>query len=196
MVSPMQPQLPPDMWDSLELAKLLVGILTPLSVAVLGWMISRNLKRLDLAQWRNQKLIEKRLTIYDSVAPQLNLLLCFYTWVGDWKSVSPETVIQTKRDLDKIINVYRHLFADDVYSAYQSFIHALFETFTGPGHDARIRSVIRGPDGDRTAGPYEWKEEWSSRFSLPGKVASKKEVRAKYQSLMNALTRSFGVEHA
>ncbi len=48
----MQP-ISSDPWNSLELAKVVVGILTPLSVVLLGWMISRNLKRLDLVNWRN-----------------------------------------------------------------------------------------------------------------------------------------------
>lgn len=191
----MQSTLFPDSWNALEIAKLLVGILTPFSVAVIGWIISRNLKRLDLAQWKNQKLIEKRISVYDSVAPQLNLLLCFFTWVGNWKSISPETAIKTKRDLDRAMSVYRYLFDDEVYVLYESFIRTLFETYTGAGQDARIKSLIRCNDGDRTACDYPWKDEWSTRFSAPGKVASKDEIRDIYHELMSELTCSFGVSH-
>lgn len=119
-------------WNTLEIVKLAVGTLTPISVAILAWFLNRRMKRLGLIQWSNQKLIEKRIAVYDSVAPQLNLLLCFFTWVGYWKEISPQNAIQAKRDLDKAFNIYRHLFELAVYEAYQSYIHILFETFVGP----------------------------------------------------------------
>jgi hypothetical protein len=186
----------PDPWNSLEIAKLLVGVLTPLSVAALGFLISSRLKRLDLAQWKSQKLLEKRIAVYDQVAPQLNLLLCFYTWVGYWRSITPDSVIQAKRELDRTMNVYRYLFQDEVYMAYQAFVNVLFETYTGAGHDAKILSAIRTPDGDRISNAtFAWQPEWSGRFTVGGKVATKSEVRSKYQHLMAKLTESFGVVH-
>lgn len=184
-------------WPPLEIAKLIVGVLTPLSVALLGWLFSRQLKRLDLSNWTNQKLIEKRLAIYDEIAPRLNKLLCFFTWVGYWKTVSPADAILAKRELDRTLNIYRHVFETEVYDAYQDYIHALFETYTGPGHDARLRALIQGPDGDRRADcSYGWDEAWTASFSEPGKVADKAEVRARYQALMAALTRSLGMSSA
>lgn len=95
--------MPPSLesWNSLEVVKLLIGVLTPLSVAAFGWFISHRLKRFELMQWSNQKLVEKRLTLYDFLAPRLNKLLCFYTWIGDWKDISPQDVVKTKRDLDQ-----------------------------------------------------------------------------------------------
>jgi hypothetical protein len=182
-----------DPWNSLEIVKLLVGALTPVSVVVLGWFVSRRLKRIELVQWSNQKLIEKRLQVYDSIAPLLNRLLCFFTWVGDWKDISPEELIRAKRELDKVVNVYRHLFEDEVYKAYQAYIHLLFKTFMGAGVDARIRSFIKSPDGDRTSHcSYVWKTEWSQKF-YENEVPSKSEVRIQYHRLMGLLRNSLGV---
>lgn len=186
----MQPPSSP--WNSLEVVKLIVGILTPLSVSAFGWFVSRRLKRLELVQWSNQKLIEKRLAVYDSVAPLLNQLLCFYTWVGHWKDVSPEDVIKAKRELDITLNIYRHLFDEEIYRAYQSFIHVLFERFVGAGQDAKIRSHIQGFDGDRTIHcAYTWNSSWSQKFSTEN-VVERKEVRKQYFKLMNALSVSLG----
>jgi hypothetical protein len=181
-------------WPTLEIAKLVVGVLTPLSVALLGWLFSRQLKRLDLSNWTNQKLIEKRLAIYDEIAPRLNKLLCFFTWIGYWKTVSPAEAIQAKRELDRTLNIYRHVFEAEVYEAYQDFIHALFETYAGAGRDARLRALIFGPDGDRRSDcGYTWDEAWTVSFSEPGQAVGKPEVRARYKALMAALTRSLGV---
>lgn len=183
----------PESWNSLEIVKLLIGVLTPVSVAAFGWFISHRLKRFELMQWSNQKLVEKRLALYDSLAPRLNKLLCFYVWIGDWKDISPLDVVKAKRALDQDMFVYRHLFNDDVFNSYQSFIHLLFEPFTGRGHDAKIRSVIQGADGDRKTDCKWWDPEWEKKFSDPSNVAEKKEVLAKYSEVMHALQRSLGV---
>ncbi|WP_457444993.1 hypothetical protein [Roseateles sp. P5_E4] len=181
-------------WPTLEIAKLIVGVLTPLSVALLGWLFSRQLKRLDLSNWTNQKLIEKRLAIYDDIAPKLNQLLCFFTWVGYWKIISPADAIHAKRDLDRTLNIYRHVFEAEVYKTYQAYIHVLFETYTGAGHDARLRALVQGPDGDRrTDSAYAWSEAWNPCFSEPRNAAGKDQVLATYKDLMAALTRSLGV---
>lgn len=179
------------LWSSLEIAKLLAAVLTPLSVVLFGWLISRHLKRLELAQWSNQKLIEKRLIIYDEISPILNKLYCFYVWVGYWQDISPDEVMQAKRDLDRIVNVYRHLFDDDVYVAYQQYINALFKTFNGAGEHANIRSNIRGIDGDRTVHrSYDWNPVWDNRFTTDN-IATKAEVSKLYFVLMEALRSSF-----
>ncbi|AOI72385.1 hypothetical protein WI73_13125 [Burkholderia ubonensis] len=179
-------------WNSLEIVKLVLGVLTPLSVACLGWLVARRLKRLELVQWTNQKLIEKRLALYDAVAPLLNQLLCFYTWIGHWKDISPDDVIRAKRELDRTFHIYRYLFGDDVYDAYHTYIHALFETHTGAGQDARIRSLIEAPNGDRTKhGTYAWNPAWYGRFATAN-VVDGAEVRAHYIRLMEVLRVSLG----
>lgn len=182
-----------DTWNSLEIAKLLVGISTPIVVAGFGWFISNRLKRIDFNQWSNQKIIEKRLIIYDEIAPKLNTLLCFYTWVGDWKENSPSDIVNLKRELDKTINVYRHLFKNDVFESYQSFIHTLFEPYTGAGHDAKIKSVVKGVAGDRSQhSTYKWNNDWERMFSNKP-LPSTKEIREHYYKLMNSLRDSLGI---
>ena len=183
----------PDPWNSLEVMKLAVAVLTPLSVAGFGWFVSHRLKQFELLQWSNQKLIEKRLSLYDTIAPQLNKLLCFYTWVGYWKDVTPSDVLKIKRDLDQCLNIYRHLFEKEVYESYQAFIFVLFDTFQGAGEDAKIRSVISGTDGDRTNHcSYQWQPDWDNRFTVLEKVLPHSEVRQKYYALMNSLRKSLG----
>ncbi|MBO2961544.1 hypothetical protein [Burkholderia pseudomallei] len=180
-------------WNSLEIVKLAAEVLTPVSVAGFGWLVSHRLKQLELVQWTNQKLIEKRLALYDTIAPLLNRLLCFYTWVGPWKDISPDDVIRAKRELDQTIHIYRHLFDDDVYRAYQAYLDALFDTHSGAGRDARIKSTIASPDGDRIGnGTYRWNPAWAERFT-DANVASRDEVRARYQRIMDGLRISLGV---
>jgi hypothetical protein len=181
-------------WNSLEIAKLVVSVLTPVSVAALGWFISRRLKKLEQIQWGNQKFVEKRLSLYDEVSPLLNKLFCFYAYVGYWKDVSPKDVIETKRELDMTVNIYRHLLGEEFFQRYQSFIEMLFVTYTEPGHDAKIKSQMRGPDGDRTKDcKYEWDKAWESSFH-EAQVASKPQLKQQYHALMTAFKNSIGIQ--
>lgn len=183
-------------WNSLEMAKLVVGVLTPLSVVGLGWYVSRSLKRFELLQWTNQKLIEKRLAVYAEVGPIINQLFCFYMWVGRWKEISPPDVLRLKRELDERMYVYEHLFDKDVYYAFREFMGTLFDTFQGAGVDAKIKSLVKGPDGDRTNHTtYTWQTDWESKFAEPSEAASLHEVEVRHAALVSALSRSFGVRH-
>lgn len=186
-------------WNSLEVAKLVVGLLTPLAVVGLGWLVSRRLKHLEHAQWANQKVIENRLAFYERVAPQLNALLCFFTWVGYWKDISPPAAVQLKRELDKQMHIHRHLFDDAVFDSYQAFVGLLFQTYTGLGHDAKLRSAVVSRDGNRRErANYAWKAEWEApreglfadRNEAP--IVDKPVVRAAYLLVMQELCKSLG----
>ena len=83
----------PSPWTSLEVAKLVAGLITPAVLAGFGIYIHRVTKRFEHLQWRSQKLIESRLKVYDDLAPQLNDLLCYFTYVGCWKELGPPAVV-------------------------------------------------------------------------------------------------------
>lgn len=51
---------------TLEGVKLAVGALTPIAVTVLGWWITRHLKRIEQLQWANQKAVDKRMRYIQS----------------------------------------------------------------------------------------------------------------------------------
>jgi len=184
-------------WDSLEIAKLVIEFLTPITVIGIGLFINRRLKEIEHKQWSNQKLIEKRLELYDCLSPLLNRLLCFYTWVGYWKDVSPKQVIETKRELDKNVNIYKHLLTNSFFAEYQNYMDLLFKTFTGPGQDARILSFIEGPNGNRrTDAKYEWKKEWNSLFIYEKLEYNeqKNTIINQYEKMMGEFKKSIGIE--
>lgn len=184
-------------WNSLEVVKLVVGILTPISVAAFGWFISRRLKRFELSQWSNQKLIEKRIVVYDVVGPQINRLYCFFMWFGTWKETSPVEVLQFKRDMDRTVYVYGHLFEHDVLSAYGEFSDALFDTFQGVGADAKIRTHLSSVDGDRTSHcSYVWQPGWEDKFAPPERATNFLEIQKVHKELLDSFARSMGVNDA
>ena len=176
-----------------EYARLAASILTPLTVLGIGYFLNRRLKSIDDAQWQNRKVVEKRLEIFDQLAPGLNQIFCFVMWVGYWKDVSPRDAVETKRDLDKTVNIYRHLLSEEFYDAYNEYIHSIFETFSGAGHNAKIRSTIESVDGDRRKHTnYEWEDEFDTWFS-EDLTLTRQEVKKKYVAVMDALRDCIGL---
>ncbi len=176
----------------MEVLKLIVSALTPLTVAVVGFFLNQRLKRIDDAQWQSRKIVEKRLDLYDKIAPDLNAIYCFMMWIGYWKEISPAEVIQTKRRLDKVVNIYRHLLSEEFYTAYNAFIHLCFQTYSGKGHDARIRSKIDSHWGDRRAASEKWDDTWTPLF-LPDAEPERADLQAAYFAATDRLRACIGI---
>src|SRR6267378_5892670 len=123
-------------WNSLEIIKLIISVLTPVAVLALGVFVARATARIEQAQWASQKVVEYRLKVFETVAPQLNKLLCFYTFVGRWKELTQSDVLILKRELDEAFYVNRALFSSALLNEYQSFTRTLFEMYAERGHDA------------------------------------------------------------
>ncbi|WP_077036777.1 hypothetical protein [Pelomonas sp. KK5] len=100
-------------WSWLEVAKLVASLLIPLTLAGVGVFVHRVTRQFEHLQWRSQKLIEKRIAIYDDLAPLFNDLLCYFTYVGRWKEMSPPDVVALKRVVDKKIYMAAPLFRRD-----------------------------------------------------------------------------------
>lgn len=175
-------------WTSLEAIRLVVGILTPLSVVALGWFLNRRLHALQQTTWANQKLIEKRLALYDEIAPQLNRLYCYFAWVGEWKEISPPTVIAAKRALDKHVHVYRHILGEAFFTKYLAFTDALFMMFARPGKDALIRTTVTSQWGNRKLdSTYQWQADWDDDLADPEQALPREEIERRYLAVMETL---------
>ncbi len=135
--------LNPSPWNSLEIAKLVAGLLTPAALAAFGVYIHRVTKRFEHLQWRSQKLIETQLKVYDDLAPQLNDLLCYFTYVGCWKELDPPAVVALKRAIDKKMFLAAPLFSESFFSACMEFQNLCFETYSGWGRDALLRAQFQ-----------------------------------------------------
>lgn len=184
----------PSAWNSLEVAKLIVGALTPLTVALLGIWVARATRKLEASQWVNQKLIEKRIDLLEEILPCLNDLYCYFEWIGNWKELSPADAIKRKRELDKTFFANRAFFSDNTIIAYQEFSAILFKTYAAPGVDALLRTAIESHHGNRMKTyPGEWKPEWTTMFSEEKEQKGRAAIGAQYQALTSALSTEIGI---
>lgn len=177
-------------WSSLEVAKLVAASATPILILLLGVLVQRAVRRIEAVQWANRKIIEKRLTIYDELAPLLNDLLCFFIFVGNWKELTPPGLIASKRVLDKKVHLAAPLFSPEFLELYHQYMQLCFLTFNRMGEDAKLRT--RWVDrAQHSAAP--WQEEWANLFADPSAHSEPKDVIRKYDQLMACFSRELGL---
>jgi len=172
-------------WNSLEVVKLVVAGLVPVAVAVLGVYLTRIAKKFEHLQWRNQRLVEKRIAIYDDLALDLNDLLCYFTFVGCWKDLTPPEVVALKRRVDKKIYLAAPLFSGAFFASCNAFIALCFAPFQGWGLDARLRTLA---GRRRSAAGMAWQASWDSCFVDERDASDPKAVQAAYRQVMEVFT--------
>jgi len=169
-------------WNSLQIVTLTVDALTPLTVASLGVVFARTSRRIEQVQWANQTVVMRRLDIFAELAPLLNQLLCFATFVGGWKDIQPRQAIAVKRKLDEVMYGNRLLFSDELFSSYHQFMSALFAMYATPDGDARLRVPIKSQWGDRRNMSW-WDEASMSSLFTQGSSASLEDIQVVYDQL-------------
>lgn len=165
------------------------AVATPVLVAVLAAVLARR-------QSRSHELLAARLDEYRRLVPDLNTLMCYVTFIGDWKSLTPAEVVALKRRLDKNFFCAAPLFSARVMTAYTKFIDCCFQTFNAWGEDARIlTSAYR-----RRAAVLRWSPDWDRLFAyddrrpIPGSELA--QVRSAYDELVATIVGDIDITRA
>lgn len=172
----------------METAQLILSIVTPVLLLALGIPIARYTKRLDTQAALDEKLIERRLALFERLGPDLNDLYCLTQFVGHFRSIDPPSALKRKRRLDKTIHVNRPIFSTEVMLAYTRFIDAVFKTPDQAGENAKL---LIEPDVLAVERGGEWPEEWDDYFA-DEPATPQHEVERAYTKLVDALARDFG----
>ncbi|MGH8963803.1 MAG: hypothetical protein ACRDXB_00485 [Actinomycetes bacterium] len=138
-------------------------------------------------QWANQTVIERRLDIFQQVAPKLNRLLCFTIFIGAWKEVTPADAIRLKREADEIMYVHRVLFSRTLFDAYLTFTRTLFEAYARMSGNALIRADIESSLGNRRHLGW-WDDAMEQEFATTN-IPRLHEVQAAYDELSECFRR-------
>ena len=160
-------------WTSLEVAKFVVSLATPVIAGIIALMVARFGIQLERQKAINQELVKKRIQIFDEIGPKLNDIYVVLMFVGHVKSIKVSEVIQRKREADRIIYVNRPLVSQNLFDKYNSFVNVAFEHFTGYGEDAKLKL-------DLARAKKEWRDDWQEEWekSISDKPpANKKEIR-------------------
>jgi hypothetical protein len=173
-------------WTYFELAKLAVDLLTPLIVVWLGFMVKKHFDRMARGHKRSDRLVDARIKSFDEMAPLLNSLYQYYVYVGEWKNLTPVDVIETKRRLDSLLLGRAPLFGRRFLRAWKEFEDALFQTYSGKGEPAKLKTDYKSRMDGET-----WHMEWSRMFVLE-EGSKKEQISALYWKLMESFSREIG----
>lgn len=178
----------------MEIAKLVVAALTPLTVAFIGVLLAFSARRFERSQWLNQTLIEKRIELLSDALPQLNDLYCYFCWIGGWAEFSPTDMLEHKRAVDRLFYANQAFFSPEALAAYESYTKVLFKTYAAPGLNARLRTGLTSRHGDRrTAYPGGWQAAWDAAFTDETERTDTDLVKLRYQALVIQLGAEVGV---
>jgi len=181
-----------DTWNSVQIVTVIVAAATPVTVAILGVIFARASRKIEQVQWANQTVVTRRLDVFDKLAPGLNQLLCFATFVGTWKDTDPRKAIAIKRDLDQIMYANKVLFSDELFAAYHRFMTGLFDMFGTTGADAKVRAPIESKWGSRRDLDW-WDDTMTGRFTA--EAVSLDDIQAAYDALGEQFRANLYVTH-
>lgn len=170
-------------WFDVEMIKLVATVSVPIVVALVGYALSRRLGF-------HQKIIEKRVRVYEEIAPLMNDLYCFFMVRGHWKDLSTSQVVQIKRKADKAFYVNRFLFSEQLGELYFSFVvdRCFVLNNQGHGQDAKLRTDSRLYQGVLASGALS-----ASDIALfSGDQPDYGLIRAAYEGLMEQFARELG----
>jgi hypothetical protein len=176
-------------WDALAATG---SLATPLVVLVLGYMLTRK-------QSRSEGLLNARFEYYERVAPQLNTLMCYMTFIGDWSRYSPDDIIELKRRLDRQFYCALPLFSPPVGEAYRSFMNSCFQTFNAWGKEPLIvSSAYRRREVWNASA--RWEDHWGGMFlKADDETITSEELmsfRKKHDAIIAAIVRDLDMTRA
>lgn len=174
-------QLTDPIWRSLAIATMIIAILTPIIMVILAFRFSRSIKRMNKKQLSNQKIVEKRIEIYDKMVPKLNDIYCFYCYIGNWNEITPKAVLRLKRELDKDMNIYASLFSEDLSKKYMAFKQLCFVSMSGWEHEEKIKSYYEL----RQQNNLDWEDGWTQYFDTNNVIEATK-IKERYDELIEA----------
>lgn len=146
--------------EILLIVALILAILTPIVFTILAIRFSRIIKAMKKKQWSNHKIVEKRMEVFGRMAPKLNDIYCFYCYVGNWDRITPQNILELKRELDKDIDTFFSLFSEALSKKYRGFMLLCFISASGWEHDTKIKSSY----DLRQKNSGNWDKDWIKYF--------------------------------
>ena len=142
-------------------AQLIASLLVPLSVALVGWLLNKNISQLETRLSRSEALRQQRVALFGELRGDLNTIFCSAFAVGNWRQVPPPSVIETKRRIDGSFFSSIGFWSAETITAYTEFMGGCFRVYSGPNIVVKLRarkSKFQEAFGDR------WQEEWEAHF--------------------------------
>lgn len=157
-MSPKAEAEPVRRWNSLEITKLIVSALTPALILGLSIFFSYQRDTDAKREVQHRRAADRRIDVWVKVMPEIDQLYSYFLYVGRWKELGPQEIIQLKRQVDDSMYSNRILFDPHFFKAYERMMNEMFRSFQGWGKDAALRTVKIRPR-DAESGAYIFTNE-------------------------------------
>lgn len=173
------------MFNDIELKSLEIYLkfLIPIVTGFIGYFIFKMNKKFEHTIVLKTKVIDKRVEYYSELSDELNDIYTYLIRVGEWKDKNPKYIINSKRNVSKIMHKSKPFWSEEVFIAYRNFILSVFETNTGHRKDAKIKADTE-KYGELTT---EDKEYFTNIRT------NKEDIKLKYTLLEKAFSKDMGV---
>tara|TARA_R110002124_G_scaffold195275_1_gene362350 strand:- start:6544 stop:7110 length:567 start_codon:yes stop_codon:yes gene_type:complete len=173
------------LWNSLEIAKLLASVMTPLLILIFGVLINSTISS-------QNRVVDQKTKIYEQVGGDLNDVHAYFTYVGGWKEFSPKEMLLKKRNLDKTIQVYRPYFSDRFYTQYKNFMYSVYEKRNiQEKKETRLISISDIRKERYVSSGKNWSPEWDDLFT--GEQNDIEKIRTAYSTLVRDLAKELEI---
>lgn len=172
----------------LEWLRLVADVAVPLALFGLGLLTKRYLETLV----RRRKLFEVesmwRIEVFKELIPRLNDIFCYFTYQGDWRLSSPETITVAKRACDSVVYTNRFLWSNEFLHAYREFSATAFLENAGSGETFLLRANVH-----RHRENPAWVAAWERRFVPQAEHVSRETFTRDYDRMIRLAVRDLGI---
>jgi hypothetical protein len=143
----------------LEKLKALSSFLLPLALVFISFQINSNLKDKEYELKTGQQIIKAKQEIYAEIGKHLNVIFVYIADVGDFRKYTPLDIINRKREVDRLFNIYLPFWSYSTRKKYNNFMHAAFLMGNKKGKDALIKANMH----EKMLSP-NWNKNWEVYF--------------------------------
>ena len=129
-------------------------------------------------------------TVQDGSAGHLAMLpeSGYFTYQGNWSSMSPDDTTVAKRDADRIVYMNTFLWSREFLDAYEKYTAAAFVQEQGPGNSFLFRANV-----ERHRENEKWEDSWENRFVPVNEQIRREEFVKFYNDMMSFAVRGLRI---
>ncbi len=167
----------------LEKWKLLLSGLTPVILGMLTYVVNNAIQERGALLKREEQVLAEKQRVYGEMGKKLNIIYCYVKDVGDYRSYTPGSIVEMKRECDRQFYTYRPYWNQQTERRYADFMNAAFQTYNGAGIPARINTSkaekVAAYDFDKLT----WNTSWDTYFT----ERADPDITRKYNDLVSSL---------
>jgi len=134
-------------------------------LAWIGFMISQSLDRTKTQESQQQHyenaVVTKRMILYDEIGRNIDGLYSYYFYVGRWKEITPDEILQKLRGVDDVMFTYQPIFSKPFFDNFIKLRDEMFQKNNRWGEDLKLRTTSKF---HKKYGK-EWHGDWDKRFT-------------------------------